>query len=75
MTQSCEEMRTALSARLDGEDTGLTPAALDDHLAACSGCQAWLAAAEQVTLIVCQPTEVPDLAAPILAAVPRQVTA
>ncbi len=72
MMQSCEEMRTALSARLDGEDTGLTPATLDDHLAACPGCRAWLAAAEQVTLIVRQPTEAPDLTVPILAAVAEQ---
>jgi predicted anti-sigma-YlaC factor YlaD len=72
MTQSCEEMRTALSARLDGEDTGLTPTTLDDHLVTCTDCRTWQAAAEQVTHIVGQPVGVPDLTAPILAAVARQ---
>jgi predicted anti-sigma-YlaC factor YlaD len=72
MTQSCEEMRTALSARMDGEDAGLTPATLDDHLAGCAGCRAWQSAAEQVTLIIHEPVGVPDLTAPILAAVAQQ---
>ncbi|WP_203910793.1 zf-HC2 domain-containing protein [Rhizocola hellebori] len=66
-------MRTALSARLDAEDTGLTQATLlDDHLAGCADCRAWQAAAEQVTLIIRQPMGVPDLTAPILAAVAQQ---
>ncbi len=72
MTQSCEQIRTALSARLDGEDTGLTPATLDDHLAACPDCLAWQTAAQNVTEIVLQPSRVPDLSAPILAALDEQ---
>jgi predicted anti-sigma-YlaC factor YlaD len=73
MTQSCEEMRTALSARLDAEDTGpISAAALDDHLVGCADCRAWRAAAEQVTLVIRQPMAVPDLSAPILAAVAEQ---
>jgi predicted anti-sigma-YlaC factor YlaD len=73
MTQSCEEIRTALSARMDGEDTGLIPAALlDDHLVACADCRAWQSAAEEVTLIIREPMGVPDLTAPILAAVAEQ---
>lgn len=70
MTQSCDEVRTALSARMDGEETGLTAAALDDHVSGCAGCRSWQAAAEQVTREVrLQPVRVPDLTASILAAV------
>ena len=72
MTQSCEQIRTALSASLDGEDTGLPPAALDDHLGGCADCRAWQTAAEKVTQILRQPSPVPDLSAPILAAIERQ---
>ncbi|HCT78941.1 MAG TPA: hypothetical protein DGG94_01355 [Micromonosporaceae bacterium] len=70
MTQSCDEVRTALSARLDGEETGLAPATLDDHMSGCAECRSWQAAAEQVTREVrLQPVRVPDLTASILAAV------
>ena len=63
-------MREALSARLDGEETGVAAARLDSHVAACAGCAAWLAHAEQVTRAVrLQPIQVPDLTAAVLAAV------
>ncbi len=37
----CEIAQEALSARLDGEDEGLAPAATDAHLAECADCRAW----------------------------------
>ncbi|MFF0370181.1 zf-HC2 domain-containing protein [Micromonospora sp. NPDC005087] len=67
---TCDHVRAALSARLDGEDPQASPAALDAHTATCAGCHAWLARAEQVTRLVrVQPVEVPDLTAAVLAAV------
>lgn len=66
----CDDIRTALSARLDGEEPGVPSAALDEHTAACAGCRDWLARAEQVTRMVRVSTvAVPDLTAPVLAAV------
>ena len=67
---TCDEVRAGLSARLDGEDPGAPAAALDEHLGGCPACVQWLARAEQVTRAArLQPVEVPDLTAPILAAV------
>jgi predicted anti-sigma-YlaC factor YlaD len=73
---NCDEVRDGLSARLDGEvgtwaaETGRSPEALDGHLAGCVDCRTWLRAAEQVNRAVrVQAVEVPDLTAPILAAV------
>lgn len=73
---NCGEVRDGLSARLDGEvrawtaETGREPGALDGHLAGCPDCRAWLQAAEQVNRAVrVQAVAVPDLTAPILAAV------
>jgi predicted anti-sigma-YlaC factor YlaD len=37
----CDIAREALSAGLDGEDTGIAVGDLDVHLAGCQGCQAW----------------------------------
>lgn len=37
----CQRWRDAISARLDGEDTGVDPALLDAHLARCPGCRAF----------------------------------
>jgi len=36
----CDSCREALSARLDGEDMGVAPAVLDEHLARCGHCRA-----------------------------------
>ncbi|MFI6823980.1 zf-HC2 domain-containing protein [Micromonospora sp. NPDC050187] len=67
---TCDDVRAALSARLDGEDPGTPPATLDAHISTCSGCRSWLARAEQVTRLVrVQAVDVPDLTASVLAAV------
>lgn len=69
-TTPCGGVRLDLSARLDGEATGLAPAALDAHLAGCAGCTDWLARVERVTRQArLRPVGVPDLTASILAAV------
>ncbi|WP_188299954.1 zf-HC2 domain-containing protein [Streptomyces sp. CBMA156] len=44
----CVQFRTALSARLDGEPSGLPEARLDKHVARCTGCQEWLDRAERL---------------------------
>ncbi|SOB80929.1 zf-HC2 domain-containing protein [Streptomyces sp. 1331.2] len=44
----CAQFRTALSARLDGEPSGLPDTRLDKHVARCTGCREWLARAEQL---------------------------
>ncbi|WP_052706661.1 zf-HC2 domain-containing protein [Streptomyces rubellomurinus] len=44
----CAQFRTALSARLDGEPTGLPGIRLDKHLARCTGCRTWLDHAERL---------------------------
>jgi predicted anti-sigma-YlaC factor YlaD len=48
----CSSFRDAISARLDGECTGLPDEALDAHLAACAGCRAWAAAAGALDIAV-----------------------
>jgi predicted anti-sigma-YlaC factor YlaD len=47
----CSRIRTALSARLDGEELppGLTAGRLDDHLAGCRDCRRWDAQAHALT--------------------------
>jgi predicted anti-sigma-YlaC factor YlaD len=37
----CETCREALSARLDGEDWGVSPSALQAHLRGCAACSGW----------------------------------
>ncbi|MFH9348914.1 zf-HC2 domain-containing protein [Kitasatospora sp. NPDC017646] len=44
----CAQLRTALSARLDGEPTGLAGTRLDKHLARCTGCRDWLERGERL---------------------------
>jgi predicted anti-sigma-YlaC factor YlaD len=75
----CDDVRVALSARIDGEPLGFSSpelvatgdaGVLDRHLEACADCREWLANAEQVTRLVrLQPLDVPDLTQPIMAAV------
>ncbi|MFD4657622.1 zf-HC2 domain-containing protein [Kitasatospora sp. NPDC058444] len=48
----CAQFRTALSARLDGEPSGLPEGRLDKHVARCHGCREWLARAEQLRGLV-----------------------
>ncbi|HEX6681644.1 MAG TPA: hypothetical protein VF062_02570 [Candidatus Limnocylindrales bacterium] len=74
MDKGCDQIREALSARLDGEEVGdeagFAPGAIEEHLAGCAECGLWLAKAEEVTRAVrVQLVDVPDLTAPILAAV------
>lgn len=69
-TTPCDGVRVDLSARLDGEATELTSAALDAHLAGCPECTDWLGRVERVTRQArLRPAAVPDLTAGILAAV------
>ncbi|HLL65257.1 MAG TPA: zf-HC2 domain-containing protein [Micromonosporaceae bacterium] len=66
----CDDVREALSARIDGEPAGVPPDRLDAHLAGCGGCRSWLVGAEQVTrLSRLRSLQVPDLTAGIVAAV------
>ena len=70
----CATARTAISARLDGEDLGVDASALDEHLARCAACRAFAAETESVhrDLRLARAPEVPDLTAPILAAIGSQ---
>jgi len=45
----CDRFRAGISARIDGEDPGLTDDDLDAHLAACAECRAWQQRAHAVT--------------------------
>ena len=67
---TCDAVRVALSALLDGEPPGADPAELTAHLVACPACRDWRARAEMVTRTVRkQAGEVPDLTATVLTAV------
>ncbi|MBO1418651.1 zf-HC2 domain-containing protein [Streptomyces sp. FH025] len=44
----CAQFRTALSARLDGEPSGLPGTRLDKHLVRCPGCREWRERAERL---------------------------
>ncbi|WP_406037088.1 zf-HC2 domain-containing protein [Micromonospora sp. NBC_00898] len=67
---NCDDVRVALSARLDGEDPQAPAAALEAHTDSCPGCRSWLARAERVTRLTrLQAVDVPDLTAPVLAGV------
>ncbi|WP_346536156.1 zf-HC2 domain-containing protein [Micromonospora sp. DPT] len=66
----CDDVRVALSARLDGEDPQAPAAALEAHTESCPDCRTWLARAEQVTRLTrVRSVQVPDLTARVLAAV------
>lgn len=59
---TCARARAAFSARLDGERVPGGELDIDEHLASCAACRAWLASAEQMTRAVrVQPAEIPDL--------------
>lgn len=72
----CERFRHAISARLDGEDTGVEGAVLDGHLASCSACRNWEADAVTLTrsVRVAAADSIPDLATGILVAIGRERT-
>ncbi|WP_380281023.1 zf-HC2 domain-containing protein [Kitasatospora purpeofusca] len=44
----CAQLRTALSARLDGEPAGVPDRRLDRHVARCAACREWLERAEKL---------------------------
>lgn len=70
---SCDAVRAALSARMDGEtpeDPQLSPDVIDAHLANCEECRAWYERALLLnSSLRVEETEVPDLSAQILAGV------
>lgn len=43
----CEVAREALSARIDGERQSVPAARVDEHVAGCRGCQAWVSFVDQ----------------------------
>lgn len=68
---NCNTARTAVSARLDGEDLGVDPDALDDHLQCCPACRAFARDAADMhrDARMARAPAVPDLTAPILASI------
>ena len=71
----CSEFREAASARLDGEPLGMPGHELDQHLAACVSCAAWVEDAARVTrrARLAPAPAVPDLTAAVLAGLPREL--
>jgi len=65
---TCEDVRVAVSARLDAEDPGIAPEEIDGHLAGCADCAAWLREAERLASRV-QVPPAPDLTGRIMTAV------
>jgi predicted anti-sigma-YlaC factor YlaD len=71
----CDEVRLALSAQLDGEEPGLDPGAVRDHLSGCAGCRSWQQGAARLAgtpaLAALRDAPVPDLSGQIMAALAR----
>jgi predicted anti-sigma-YlaC factor YlaD len=69
---ACERWREMVSAQLDGEDDPADRPLVDEHLAGCADCRAWLDRAATVNRLTrtAPVGSVPDLSAAILAAVP-----
>jgi predicted anti-sigma-YlaC factor YlaD len=66
---TCEDCRDAVSARLDGEDTGVPADAVDRHLTTCRTCRRFAARVQALGEMVPVPQEpVADRSAAILAA-------
>jgi predicted anti-sigma-YlaC factor YlaD len=67
---TCEEIRRALSARLDGEEAPTDPP-VDVHLAGCEDCRQWLASAELLhrRMRLAPAPDVPDLTERVMTAV------
>jgi predicted anti-sigma-YlaC factor YlaD len=64
---SCEPYREAASARLDGEASGMASVVLDEHLARCPQCSAWLDTATRAgRLLRVSGATPPDLSETIL---------
>lgn len=68
---SCDDIRTAVSARLDGEEPGLAPRVIDEHIAGCMACRRYVARAGALhrAARVAPAEEVPDLTPAIRAAI------
>jgi predicted anti-sigma-YlaC factor YlaD len=67
---TCEDCRDSVSARLDGEDTGVPAEAVDRHLTACRTCRRFAARVQALGEMVPVPHEpAPDRSAAILAAI------
>lgn len=71
----CDQVREGISALLDGEDPGIQPAALEQHLQSCPGCRRWQQEAARITRIArIRPAghaAAPDLASRIVPRSPR----
>jgi predicted anti-sigma-YlaC factor YlaD len=67
----CDSAQSAISARLDGEDLGVDPADLADHLERCTTCRAFARDAEAMhrEVRLARAPSVPDLTSPILASI------
>jgi len=70
----CENYRLGISARLDGENTGIDDASLAWHLAHCEGCRAFESEAIGLTraVRVAATEATPDLTPTIMAAINQQ---
>jgi predicted anti-sigma-YlaC factor YlaD len=68
---TCDQIREAISARLDGEDPGVPGTDVDAHLATCAGCRAFAdgAGALHRSVRLAPAPEVPDLTPKVLAAI------
>jgi predicted anti-sigma-YlaC factor YlaD len=67
---ACERWREMLSAQLDGEDDAADRELVEEHLAGCAGCRAWLDRAALVNRLTRTAVPVPDLGDRILASLP-----
>jgi predicted anti-sigma-YlaC factor YlaD len=67
----CDTAQSAISARLDGEDLGVDPVDLADHLERCTACRAFARDAESMhrEVRLARAPSVPDLTSPILASI------
>jgi predicted anti-sigma-YlaC factor YlaD len=67
----CNTARTAISARIDGEELGVDPVDLATHLERCTACRAFAREAESMhrDVRLARAPAVPDLTAPILASI------
>ncbi|MFI7543727.1 zf-HC2 domain-containing protein [Actinoplanes sp. NPDC049599] len=69
---ACERWRELVSAQLDGEDDPADRPRVEEHLSGCAGCREWLERAAAVNRLTRTGlvSDVPDLSAAILAALP-----
>jgi predicted anti-sigma-YlaC factor YlaD len=69
MGVTCERIREALSARMDGESAELPEVLVDEHLGGCLDCAAWHQQALALRACTAVSLDPPDLVGPVLAAV------